>query len=68
MMCSTCGGWGAGRGKQGSGGNPLSSCPAPWFLYSKHQPSPPPRTHQLWGEQLNRNRVSSSLLLFTPRF
>lgn len=25
------------------------------------------RTHQLWGEHLNRNRVPSPLLLFTPR-
>lgn len=25
------------------------------------------RTHQLWGEQLNRNKVPSPLLLFTPR-
>lgn len=25
-----------------------------------------PNTHQLWGKQLNRNRIPSPLLLFTP--
>lgn len=41
MMCSTCGGWGAGWGKQGSGGNPLSSSPAPGsFILSTNPPTP----------------------------
>ena len=64
-MCSTWGG-GARWGKQGSGGTPLprpAILPPGSFILSTNPQ--PPRTHQLWGEQLNRN---SPLLLFTARF
>lgn len=53
---------GAGGRKQGSVGSLRGLAPCPLFFNTSLW-----RTHQLWGEQLNRNRVPSSLPLFTPR-